>query len=131
VTVIHAQKADRRGNVLLWGILGVQKEAALAAPIVIVTVEEIVDSLDAWPNACVLPSWAITAVCLEPGGAFPSYAHGYYARDNGFYVAWDAIARDRQVFEKWIRRHVLDTDGFSSFKRVYAESVLGMDREVV
>jgi glutaconate CoA-transferase, subunit A len=128
VTIIHAQKADRRGNVLLWGILGVQKEAALAASTVIVTVEEVVDSLEAWPNACVLPSWAITAVCVEPGGAFPSYAHGYYARDNRFYVAWDAIARERDRFQRWIERHVLDTDDFASFRRVLAESMLEATR---
>ncbi|WMR32411.1 CoA transferase subunit A, partial [Metapseudomonas otitidis] len=72
VTVIHAQKADRKGNVLLWGILGVQKEAALAAKRCIVTVEEIVDDLDAPMNACVLPTWALTAVCHVPGGASPS-----------------------------------------------------------
>src|SRR5205085_3076681 len=82
VTVIHAQKADRKGNVLLWGILGVQKEAVLAAKRAIVTVEEIVDELNAPPNACVLPSWTLAAVCHVPGGARPSYAHGYYDRDN-------------------------------------------------
>jgi glutaconate CoA-transferase subunit A len=122
VTVIHAQKADRRGNVLLWGIVGVQKEAALAAKRVIVTVEEIVDALDAPPNACVLPRWVVTAVCPVPGGAFPSYAHGYYERDNHFYLAWDAIARDRETFRAWIDRHVLGTANFEEFKRVYRES---------
>src|ERR687891_1944658 len=97
-TIIHAQKADRTGNVLIWGILGVQKEAALAARRVLVTVEEIVDQLDAWPNACILPHWTVAAVCLEPGGAFPSYAQDYYARDNRFYQAWDPLARDRGTF---------------------------------
>jgi glutaconate CoA-transferase subunit A len=122
VTVIHAQKADRRGNVLLWGILGVQKEAAMAAKRVIVTVEEIVDKLDAPSNACILHRAVVTAVCLQPGGAFPSYAHGYYARDNRFYIAWDDIARDRDTFTAWLRKHVLDTEDFDGFRRVFAET---------
>ncbi|WP_042694662.1 CoA transferase subunit A [Azospirillum sp. B506] len=123
VTVIHAQKADRRGNVLLWGILGVQKEAVLAAKRSIVTVEEIVDDLEAPPNACVLPSWALSAVCPVPGGAYPSYAQGYSERDNRFYKAWDPIARSRDGFRAWMQRHVLDTDDFAGFRRVLAESM--------
>jgi glutaconate CoA-transferase, subunit A len=123
VTVIHAQKADRKGNVLLWGILGVQKEAVLAAKRAIVTVEEIVDDLAAWPNACVLPSWTISAVCCVPGGAFPSYAHGYYERDNRFYQEWDAIARDRETFQSWIRAHIIETNDFAEFRKVLSESV--------
>ena len=122
VTVIHAQKADRRGNVLMWGIVGVQKEAALAAKRTIVTVEEIVDTLEAPPNACILPRWALSAVCVEPGGAFPSYAQGYYDRDNRFYPAWDKIARNRDTFLAWMKRHVLDTENFADFRRVLAES---------
>ncbi|HYG89993.1 MAG TPA: CoA transferase subunit A [Azospirillum sp.] len=122
VTVIHAQKADRRGNVLLWGIVGVQKEAVLAAKRAIVTVEEIVDTLDAPPNACVLPRWAVAAVCAVPGGAYPSYAQGYYERDNRFYQAWDAIARSRETFTAWTDRHVRNTADFEEFKRVLAEA---------
>jgi glutaconate CoA-transferase, subunit A len=122
VTVIHAQKADRKGNVLLWGILGVQKEAVLAAKKAIVTVEEIVDDLKAWPNACILPRWTVSAVCHVPGGAFPSYAHGYYERDNRFYQAWDAIARDRDGFQAWIKTHILDTEDFEEFRRTLAQS---------
>jgi len=122
VTIIHAQKADRRGNVLLWGILGVQKEAAMAARRVIVTVEEIVDQLDAPPNACILPRAVVSAVCLQPGGAAPSYAHGYYARDNRFYIAWDDIARERETFTTWIREHILETEDFDGFQRVLAHS---------
>jgi glutaconate CoA-transferase subunit A len=107
VSIVHAQKADRAGNVLIAGIIGVQKEAVLAATRSIVTVEEIVDSLDgAGANAAILPSWTIDAVVAVPGGAHPSYAHGYYARDNAFYVAWDAIARDRERFTQWIDEHV-------------------------
>jgi glutaconate CoA-transferase, subunit A len=122
VTIIHAQKADRKGNVLLWGILGVQKEAVLAAKKAIVTVEEIVDDLKAWPNACILPAWTLAAVCCVPGGAFPSYAHGYYERDNRFYQAWDAISREREIFQNWIKTHILNTLDFSEFRRVLAES---------
>ncbi|MCW2240235.1 CoA transferase subunit A [Azospirillum canadense] len=122
VTVIHAQKADRRGNVLLWGIVGVQKEAVLAAKRAIVTVEEVVDELDAPPNACVLPRWAVAAVCHVPGGAYPSYAQDYYERDNRFYQAWDAISRSREAFTAWIDRHVRNTADFEEFKRVFAET---------
>jgi glutaconate CoA-transferase, subunit A len=122
VTVIHAQQADRRGNVLLWGILGVQKEAAFAAKRVIVTVEEVVDRFDAGPNACILPRAVVTAVCPEPGGAFPSYAHGYYKRDNPFYIAWDDVARERATFTDWVQRHIRDTDDFAGFRRVLAAS---------
>lgn len=122
VAVIHAQKADRKGNVLLWGILGVQKEAVMAARRAIVTVEEIVDDLGAWPNACILPSWVVSAVCHVPGGAQPSYAMGYYDRDNRFYQEWDDIARTRQSFEAWMKRHVFDTEDFEGFKRVFRES---------
>lgn len=122
VTVIHAEKADRKGNVLLWGILGVQKEAVLAARKAIVTVEEIVDDLQAWPNACILPSWTLAAVCCVPGGAFPSYAHGYYERDNRFYQAWDNISRQRETFQQWIKTHIQATEDFGEFRRVLAES---------
>ena len=116
-TVIHAQKADRKGNVLLWGIVGVQKEAVMAAKKAIATVEEIVDDLAAPPNAVVLPHWLLSAVAHEPGGAHPAYAQGYYKRDNAFYKAWDAISRDRQVFLDWMERHVLATANFQEFKR--------------
>jgi glutaconate CoA-transferase subunit A len=108
VAVIHAQKADRQGNVLIWGIVGVQKEAVLAAKRSIVTVEEIVDDLDAPPNAVVLPSWVVSAVACVPRGAVPSYAHGYYARDNAFYQRWDGIARERETFLKWMKENVIE-----------------------
>ena len=109
VTIVHAQKADRQGNVLIWGIVGVQKEAVFAARRSIVTVEEIVESLDAPPNALVLPSWVVHAVCEVRGGATPSYAQGYYPRDNAFYKQWDHISRDRESFQSWIETHVLGT----------------------
>jgi glutaconate CoA-transferase, subunit A len=106
VAVIHAQKADRKGNVLIWGIIGVQKEVVLAARRSIVSVEEIVERLDPAPNACVLPSWVVSAVCLVPGGAYPSYAQGYYDRDNKFYHSWDDISRSREEFLAWMQTNV-------------------------
>lgn len=107
VGVIHAQRADRAGNVQLWGLLGVQKETVLASKRSIVTVEEIVDELTPMPGAIVLPGWVVTAVCEVPGGAHPSYAAGYSQRDNDFYVAWDDIAKDRASFEAWMDEHVI------------------------
>jgi glutaconate CoA-transferase, subunit A len=109
VTIIHAQRADRKGNVMIHGIVGVQKEAVLAATAAIVTVEEIVDDLEAPMNACFLPHWVLAAVCEVPGGAHPSYAHGYYGRDNAFCKAWDAISRERETFLAWMDRHVMGT----------------------
>jgi glutaconate CoA-transferase, subunit A len=107
VAIVHAQRADRAGNVLIEGIIGVQKEAVLAARRSLVTVEEVVDSFgDVGPNATILPSWTVTAIAVVPGGAHPSYAHGYYERDNAFYVSWDAIARDRDRFRQWLDEHV-------------------------
>lgn len=108
VAVIHALRADNKGNVLLEGITGVQKEAVLASKRSVVTVEEIVD--DFGPrnaNAVILPSWTISAIAVVPGGAFPSYAHGYYKRDNKFYIDWDDISRDRDVFLKWMDENVM------------------------
>ncbi|MGE0594355.1 MAG: CoA transferase subunit A [Vicinamibacterales bacterium] len=122
VAVVHAQKADRRGNVLMWGLVGVQKEAVLAAKRSIVTVEEIVDDLGAPPNAVVLPTWVVNAVCHVPGGAFPSYAQGYYARNNAFYKQWDEVSRDRDSFTAWIDRHVKGTSDFAGFRRSIEEA---------
>jgi glutaconate CoA-transferase subunit A len=107
VAIIHAQRADRSGNVQLWGITGIQKEAVLSADRSLVTVEEIVDELEPLPGAIVIPHWAITAVAAARHGAHPSYAHSYYDRDNDFYKAWDAIARDRDAFRAWMEEHVL------------------------
>jgi glutaconate CoA-transferase, subunit A len=103
--VVHAQQADRAGNVQLWGITGVHKEAVLASRRSLVTVEEIVDALDPRPGAMVLPTWAVDYVAEVPGGAHPSYAHGYYERDNAWYQAWDEISRDR--FQRWLETQVL------------------------
>jgi glutaconate CoA-transferase, subunit A len=109
VAIIHALKADRKGNVLLKGIVGVQKEAVLAAKRSIITVEEIVDDFGReGPNAIILPHWTVGAIAHVPGGAFPSYAQGYYKRNNAFYIAWDTIARERDTFLAWMKAHVLD-----------------------
>jgi glutaconate CoA-transferase subunit A len=107
VGIVHAQRADRAGNVQLWGIVGIQKEVALASERSLVTVEEVVDELEPRPGAIVIPTWAITTVAEAPRGAHPSYAHSYYDRDNDFYKAWDAIARDRDAFKTWMEEHVL------------------------
>ena len=115
VAVIHAQQADRRGNVQLWGLVGVQKEAVLAARRSIVTVEEVVDELTPRPNAVVLPAWVVGAVCEVPGGAHPSFAIGYSSRDNEFYRAWDDISRDRATFTAWIDEHVRGTADFGEY----------------
>jgi glutaconate CoA-transferase, subunit A len=120
VGIIHAQLADRAGNVQLWGISGVQKEVVLASTRSLVTVEEIVPGLEPRPGAVVLPSWTITAVARAPGGAHPSYAHGYYRRDNAFYVEWDEISRDRDRFRDWMRRHVLETADVQAYARSLA-----------
>jgi glutaconate CoA-transferase, subunit A len=116
VGIVHAQQADCSGNVQLWGISGVQKEAVLAANRSIVTVEEIVDELTPRPTSVILPSWVVTAVAVAPWGAHPSYAHGYYDRDNAFYVQWDAISRDRDRFQEWMRRHVLETADVEEYR---------------
>ncbi|SFA90924.1 glutaconate CoA-transferase subunit A [Amycolatopsis marina] len=107
VSIIHAQRADRDGNVQLWGLTGVQKEAVLAARRSLITVEEIVDDLTPVPGGMVLPGWALTCVAEVPRGAYPSYAQGYYERDNGYYQDWDAIGRDRDAFTRWVNDHVL------------------------
>jgi glutaconate CoA-transferase subunit A len=116
VAVIHAQQADRSGNVGLWGITGVQREVALASGTVIVTVEEVVDELDLrGPNGAVLPSWTVDAIAEVPRGSHPSYSMGYSERDNSFYTRWDAISRDRDTFSKWIDTYVTGTDDFSAY----------------
>ena len=109
VGIVHALRADREGNVLLEGITGCQKEVVLASKRTIVTVEEIVDDLRApSPNSVILPSWTIGAVVAVPGGAHPSYAHGYYTRDNSYYIAWDKISREREGFLAWMEENVMN-----------------------
>ncbi len=115
VTILHAQRADRRGNVALHGIVGAAREAALAARTLVVTVEEIVDTLGPAMNGIVLPHWVVSAVVHCPGGAYPSYAQGHYARDNAFYQRWDAIARERGAFSAWMQRHVMGSPDHRAF----------------
>jgi glutaconate CoA-transferase subunit A len=107
VAIVHAQEADRQGNVQLWGIPGVQKEAVLAATRSLVTVERLVDRLAPRPGGVVIPGWAIDAVAEAPGGSCPSYALGITERDNAFYRRWDEISRDRDRFRAWMGEHVL------------------------
>lgn len=108
VAFIHAQKASARGDILIEGIVGVQKEVALAAKRVVVTVEEVVPSFEGLhPNLTILPHWTVDAVCVVPGGAHPSYTHGYYDRDNAAYLAWDKISSDRELFSTWMEENVL------------------------
>jgi glutaconate CoA-transferase, subunit A len=121
VGIIHAQRADKVGNVQLWGISGVQKEVVLGSNRSIATVEEIVPKLEPRPDAVLLPAWTVTAVSPAPGGAHPSYAHGYYDRDNAFYVAWDEISRERDGFREWMQRHVLETDDVLEYRRLLEE----------
>ena len=117
VGIVHAQQADRAGNVQLWGIAGVQKEVVLASTRSLATVEEVVDRLEPRPGAVVLPGWVLDAVSIARRGAHPSYAHGYYDRDNDFYVRWDAISRDRDTFTTWMERHVLGTRDVDEYHR--------------
>jgi glutaconate CoA-transferase, subunit A len=124
VAIIHAQRADRAGNVQIWGITGVQKEAVLASARSLVTVEEIVDELPPQAGAIVLPGWAVTLVALAPGGSHPSYSHGFSVRDNDYYVAWDAISRHRDVFRRW-----LDAEVFTRSERTAAASETTMATE--
>jgi glutaconate CoA-transferase subunit A len=121
VTIIHAQKADTKGNVLMWGIVGAQKEAVMAADRAIVTVEEIVDKLDAPPNAVILPTWVLSAVSVVKHGAFPSYTHGYYPRSNAFYKQWDAISKDRDTFLAWIDKYIMNTKDFDEFRALLGQ----------
>jgi len=124
VSVIHAQQADRRGNVAIWGIVGIQKEAVLSAKRTVVTVEEVVDEFEPRPFQVVLPSVAVDAISVVPHGAHPSYADGYYDRDNAFYEAWDPISRDRERFQEWMERHVMGTQDFAGHLQSIREEAL-------
>lgn len=124
VGFIHAQKADRKGNVLIEGIVGVQKEAVLAAKRAVVTVEEVVDDFDdLHPNLTVLPHWTLASIAVVPGGSHPSYTHGYYGRDNPAYLEWDEIAADRERFRAWMEENVLKASPADFAARVEALGV--------
>ncbi|MGB8645538.1 MAG: CoA-transferase [Anaerolineae bacterium] len=117
VAIIHAQRADRNGNAQIWGLLGVQKEAAFAAQRVIVTVEELVDEsvIRADPNRTAIPGLIVNAVVVEPFGAHPSYAQGYYDRDNPFYVEWDAISREVASLDDYLKEWVYGLDSRAEY----------------
>ena len=115
VAIVHAQRADRRGNVWMTGILGVQKEAVLAAARSIVTVEEVVDSVDERSGGRVIPYWVVDVVCEAPLGAFPSYAEGCYDRSNVFYQHWGEVSRDYEGFREWMERYLLASDDFGHY----------------
>jgi glutaconate CoA-transferase subunit A len=108
ITIVHAQRADAAGNTQIWGLLGVQREAAFAAERVIVVVEELVDEsiVRADPNRTAIPGLIVDAVVVEPFGAHPSYVQGYYDRDNEFYLAWEAISRDAPALDAWLAEWV-------------------------
>jgi glutaconate CoA-transferase subunit A len=117
VAILHAQRADASGNTQLWGLLGVQKEAAFAAKRVIVVVEEIVDEavIRADPNRTVIPNLLVAAVVHQPRGAHPSYVQGYYDRDNRFYLAWDRISRDQAATEAWLDEWVHGVENWDGY----------------
>jgi glutaconate CoA-transferase subunit A len=125
VSIIHAQRADAAGNTQVWGLLGCQKEAAFAAERVIVVVEELVDEsvVRADPNRTIIPGLIVDAVVVEPFGAHPSYVQGAYDRDNRFYLDWDAITRDEDGLQAWLREWVHDLDGRTDYV-----AKLGADR---
>jgi glutaconate CoA-transferase subunit A len=108
VTILHAQQADKAGNVMMWGITGVAKEAVFAASKVIVTVEEVVEKFSPKFSSIIIPSNLIDAISVVPNGAWPSYASDFYARDNNQYIAWDDISKERENFTNW-----LDTEIYS------------------
>jgi len=115
VGIICAQQADRHGNVMLWGITGVQKETVLAARASIVLVEEVVEEFSPHVNGVVLPHWVVDAVVVTPNGPYPSYAQDYSERANEFYAAWEPISRDREMFLAWMQQHVLATSDHAAF----------------
>ncbi len=117
VTVVHAQRCDADGNTQIWGLLGVQKEAAFASSRVIVVVEELVDEAEvrADPNRTIIPGLIVDAVVVEPWGAHPSYAQGYYDRDNEFYIAWEAISRDPAALSRYLDDFVYGVEDRSEY----------------
>jgi glutaconate CoA-transferase subunit A len=117
VAIVHAQRADAAGNTQVWGLLGCQKEAAFAADRVIVVVEQLVDEaiVRADPNRTIIPGLIVDAVVVEPFGAHPSYVQGAYDRDNRFYLEWDAITRDEDALQGWLREWVYDLDGRAAY----------------
>ena len=127
VTIVHAQRADAAGNTQVWGLLGCQKEAAFAAERVIVVVEELVDEavVRADPNRTIIPGLIVDAVVVEPFGAHPSYVQGAYDRDNRFYLDWDAISKDEEALQAWLREWVYDLDGRAAYREKLGSERVG------
>ena len=125
VAILHAQRADRRGNTQIWGLLGMQKEVAFASKHVIVVVEEVVDEsvIRADPNRTLIPGLIVDAVVHEPYGAYPSYVQGYYDRDNESYIAWDKLSQDHAAVVGWLAEWVYGLENHAGFVRK-----LGQDR---
>jgi glutaconate CoA-transferase subunit A len=119
VTIVHAQRADKFGNTQIWGLMGVQKEAAFASKRVIVVVEELVEEsvIRGDPNRTLIPGLQVDAVCVEPWGAHPSYAQGYYDRDNDFYVKWDKVAREEASLKKYLDEFVYGVKDRAEYMR--------------
>jgi glutaconate CoA-transferase subunit A len=131
VTIVHVQRADADGNAQIWGVLGVQKEAAFAAKTVIVVAEEIVEEsvIRADPNRTVIPAFVVTAVVHEPWGAHPSYAQGYYDRDNAFYVAWEDISREPARLQQYLDEYVIGVPDRASYvKKVKLDRLKAAER---
>ena len=133
VTIVHAQRADQDGNTQIWGLLGVQKEAAFASKRVIVVVEELVDEkvVRSDPNRTLIPGFIVDAVVVEPWGAHPSYAQGYYDRDNDFYVAWEDISKDPVKFQTYLDEYVFgvpDRKAYMAKSKGLAERLNAKDK---
>lgn len=117
VAIVHVQRADENGNAHLWGIVGEQKEVAFAARRLILTAEEIVDEsvIRSDPNRTMIPGFIVSAVCHVPHAAHPSYAQGYYDRDNEFYLAWEKLSESPEAVRTWLDEWVYgvkDRDGY-------------------
>ncbi|HET7181056.1 MAG TPA: CoA-transferase, partial [Candidatus Limnocylindrales bacterium] len=129
VSIVHAQRADASGDTQIWGLLGCQKEAAFAADRVIVVVEELVDEsvVRADPNRTVIPGLIVDAVVVEPYGAHPSYVQGAYDRDNRFYLDWDAITKDEDAIQAWLREWVLEVEDRAGYlEKLGADRIAGL-----
>ena len=124
VSIVHAQRADREGNAQIWGLLGCQKEAAFAAERVIVVVEEVVDAatIRKDPNRTVIPGVIVDAVVEEPYACHPSFAQGYYDRDNAFYLEWDKIARDAASLDAWLQEWVYALEGHGEYVQKWGDA---------
>lgn len=126
VALIHVQRVDQTGNAQIWGLMGVQKEAAFSSKKVIIVAEELVDSsiIRSDPNRTVIPGMIVDAVVIEPYAAHPSYAQGYYDRDNRFYVEWYKISKNRKSMEKYISDWILGVSGRSEYIKKLGKEVL-------